>query len=933
MDIVEEIRNDREKGARRLESEYRNGLRTLALRFCDDPGDADELVNRTFAEVVANIDNYAEQSAFFGWMCKILVHLHSKDVRRKEHDGIVYPGTLPDIADADAEEAIFRNLDASLLRDAIETLPADIRKTLLLHYFMEMPVKDVARFLAIPSGTVMWRLHYARQMLAAKLGAVSKKPGVKTLLIALAIGATAALGAAVVAIAGARQQAYDSNEAGQQADNGKEADEPFAPRQDADVGGMADTSASPIGDIGDIGNTAGSGDSPPTIQTPTTQEPTMKSTSLLLATPLAALPLVADPADYTWMSSPASANWDTTSLNWNSGEAWSDGNNAIFPASTSSKTITLSAARTANNVTVNGTGYTFTGGKLMTVAGKFSVPFTASGQTCTLADGFGGDSAHIGGNSVGTIYMGWAGAPTVKTTYLEDTVVIAPNDRRCFGPDPSAPSTNIVAAGPSPSLYANGNINLAPNRIMRVASGAGVHLGAANGKTLTFGPVAADPSPGLDFSTNTFVSIPSYWGGAVVFNPGADSTNVLGRLLVKRNLKLASGVTRIGSAVFLGTGDNAALHVQGNGSAFDPARGLLVDGARLEIPQTGRYVDVNKCGQVTVTNGGAVVATGVSVEWLNGLATPGRLTVVDGGDFTVNILRVSQAGGSEIHLDEGGTIRAAHLKMDATARGLFAFDGGTFQSRASGDGRDLFSGSAANWANVTFSVGAKGANFDTSNGQNIWWDYPLTSGAATDGGVTKTGSALLIFRTANNYNGPTAVEAGGVQARADNAIPVGSTLRLGGGTATFDAHTYETESPQRETSQSIGRVEGSGVLYHMAESHVTGAVAPSVGGSLTFAEFCDFQCDYEIRGNDTGCGSLVLRGAGQDISGITLQAGDMAAMDMHAPRGTYPILSAPNGYTGRFSVGAGFPSDKWDVRYSPNAALLVPVNAFVLVVR
>ena len=60
MDIAEEIQNDPEKGAKRLESEYRAGLMTLALRFCHDPGDAAELVNRTFAEVVASIDNYAE---------------------------------------------------------------------------------------------------------------------------------------------------------------------------------------------------------------------------------------------------------------------------------------------------------------------------------------------------------------------------------------------------------------------------------------------------------------------------------------------------------------------------------------------------------------------------------------------------------------------------------------------------------------------------------------------------------------------------------------------------------------------------------------------------------------------------------------------------------------------------------------------------------
>ena len=66
MDIVEEIRKDRENGAKRLVSEYKKGLLTLARRFCSDMSDAEELVNRTFAEVLANVDRYAEQSAFLG---------------------------------------------------------------------------------------------------------------------------------------------------------------------------------------------------------------------------------------------------------------------------------------------------------------------------------------------------------------------------------------------------------------------------------------------------------------------------------------------------------------------------------------------------------------------------------------------------------------------------------------------------------------------------------------------------------------------------------------------------------------------------------------------------------------------------------------------------------------------------------------------------
>ena len=55
MDIVEELRKDPENGTRRLESEYKGRLMVLARRLCGDEGDAEELVNSTFAEVVASI--------------------------------------------------------------------------------------------------------------------------------------------------------------------------------------------------------------------------------------------------------------------------------------------------------------------------------------------------------------------------------------------------------------------------------------------------------------------------------------------------------------------------------------------------------------------------------------------------------------------------------------------------------------------------------------------------------------------------------------------------------------------------------------------------------------------------------------------------------------------------------------------------------------
>ena len=194
ISIAEEIRNDREKGAKRLESEYKEGLLVLARRFCSDESDAEALVYRTFAEVIEGIDGYTEKSAFFGWMCKILVNCHAKEVRRKSNSTIIVTGNLPDMADEDGAERVFASVDSSILRDAITRLPKEMKDAVILHYFMEMSLKEIAVFLTVPVGTVMSRLHYARIALARRLATQLKKPSVALMAAALLLlGATAAM--------------------------------------------------------------------------------------------------------------------------------------------------------------------------------------------------------------------------------------------------------------------------------------------------------------------------------------------------------------------------------------------------------------------------------------------------------------------------------------------------------------------------------------------------------------------------------------------------------------------------------------------------------------------------------------------------------------------------------------------------------------------
>ena len=193
MSIADEIAKDRENGAKLLEKEYKEGLISFAKRFCADDSDAEALVYRTFAEVVARIDGYTEKQAFFGWMCKILLNCRANETRRKSNSTVIPMAELPDAPDDSAAQA-FEAIDANILREAVERLPPSMKEAVVLHYFMELPIDKVAALLSLPSGTVKSRLHYARILLGQRLGAGLKKPATALAVLAfLVVGVAAAI--------------------------------------------------------------------------------------------------------------------------------------------------------------------------------------------------------------------------------------------------------------------------------------------------------------------------------------------------------------------------------------------------------------------------------------------------------------------------------------------------------------------------------------------------------------------------------------------------------------------------------------------------------------------------------------------------------------------------------------------------------------------
>ena len=70
------------------------------------------------------------------------------------------------------EERAIDKEECDIVRRAVEKLPERLKLTVLLFYMEELPAKQIAAILKIPTGTVLSRLHQARKILRKELESV-----------------------------------------------------------------------------------------------------------------------------------------------------------------------------------------------------------------------------------------------------------------------------------------------------------------------------------------------------------------------------------------------------------------------------------------------------------------------------------------------------------------------------------------------------------------------------------------------------------------------------------------------------------------------------------------------------------------------------------------------------------------------------------------
>lgn len=152
-----------------LVDKYSRQLFSLIVKVVRNREDAEELTQDTFVKIFRGLSKFKGESSFSTWVYRIAYNTAISSARKKKYELLALEDD--ELANV-SEEAVADKLGRTgqeerleLLDRALEQLPPDDRALILLFYFQEKPVEEIASISGLSVSNVKTRLHRIRKKL------------------------------------------------------------------------------------------------------------------------------------------------------------------------------------------------------------------------------------------------------------------------------------------------------------------------------------------------------------------------------------------------------------------------------------------------------------------------------------------------------------------------------------------------------------------------------------------------------------------------------------------------------------------------------------------------------------------------------------------------------------------------------------------------
>jgi len=147
--------------------EHKDFIHRTVFLFTRSVAATDDITQETFIRAFKNYNLYDRSKPLRPWLYKIAINIERNSVRTGKWK-VIY-GDPPENAIPGADQTVFRSEERRLLYEEIQKLSVKTRQVIILHYFSDLTIPEVAEVLGIPVGTCKSRLNQALGVLRKSL--------------------------------------------------------------------------------------------------------------------------------------------------------------------------------------------------------------------------------------------------------------------------------------------------------------------------------------------------------------------------------------------------------------------------------------------------------------------------------------------------------------------------------------------------------------------------------------------------------------------------------------------------------------------------------------------------------------------------------------------------------------------------------------------
>jgi RNA polymerase sigma-70 factor (ECF subfamily) len=172
-ELIEACRRGERDAFRALFEAYKDRVYSIALRFTGEESLAMDIAQDTFLKLFSTMSHFRGDASFSTWVYRLVVNA-CLDHRRRGWRLVPIADELIAVlrAPADSLRAVLDSEMRERVRAAVETLPPEMRMTVVLRYTEGLSYDQIAELMGCSAGTVASRLNRAHKALERRLSNV-----------------------------------------------------------------------------------------------------------------------------------------------------------------------------------------------------------------------------------------------------------------------------------------------------------------------------------------------------------------------------------------------------------------------------------------------------------------------------------------------------------------------------------------------------------------------------------------------------------------------------------------------------------------------------------------------------------------------------------------------------------------------------------------